>query len=171
MSYGCEAYCYAQVLAECSKYGRVELGAVVGDDILWHPIPENYAFPYEALRCRGRDFGDWLGLDPSGEIFDGNEREAKAAPGCWVWSDYVEPPLCEGSHKEQGLQRDRRCLCESAGPLAPLAALNEILRVSECGWPVEALAEGFTHEAPGRLVCAAEALVDVFQEGLALFLA
>lgn len=67
------------------------------------------------------------------------------------------------------MQSDRGCLCVPASPLVPLAMLNEVLRVSEGSWPVEALAEDFPHKAPGRLVRTAEALVDVLQEGSALF--
>ena len=56
-----------------------------------------------------------------------------------------------------------------AGPLASLASLYEVLCVPERYWPVKALAKCSAYDAPGCLMCAAQALMNVLKEGLALF--
>ena len=54
-----------------------------------------------------------------------------------------------------------------ACPLAPLTALHEVLCIPKRCRPIKALTRCFANDASGCLVCAAQALVDAPEEGLA----
>ena len=83
-------------MAKCFKGCGVKLGAIVGDDVTWHPIPTDNVPPCEQLGRSGCYLGDWLGFHPLGEVLDGDKCEAKVALCRREGVDDVKPPPHEG---------------------------------------------------------------------------
>ena len=57
------------VVTECQEFITHELGAVVGDDRVWNPEPEDYVGEEKHGLLR-LDLGDGSSLDPLGELVD-----------------------------------------------------------------------------------------------------
>jgi hypothetical protein len=54
------------------KFARGEVGAIVGDDVVWYAISVDDGL--EKLDRRSRFLiRDWDGFDPLGELVDGNQ--------------------------------------------------------------------------------------------------
>jgi hypothetical protein len=69
----CILYLDAELLGELLKFTRGEVGAVVGDDAIWHAISVDDGL--EKLDRRSRFLiGDWDGFDPLGELVDGDQQ-------------------------------------------------------------------------------------------------
>jgi hypothetical protein len=73
----CVLYLDAELLGELLKRARSEVGAVVGDDVVWHAISVNDGFKKLDLRSRLL-IGDWDGFDPLGELVDGDQQVSVA---------------------------------------------------------------------------------------------
>jgi hypothetical protein len=69
----CVLYLDAELLGELLKFACSEVGAVVGDDAVWHTISVDDGL--EKLDRRNRFLiGDWDGFDPLGELVDGDQQ-------------------------------------------------------------------------------------------------
>jgi hypothetical protein len=79
--------------AEFPEVLAVELFAVVNCEFGRDSEAANNVLPEEflgSLRCH---CGDYLGLNPLGEIFNDDEGELEIPLSCGQWSDVVLPPL------------------------------------------------------------------------------
>jgi hypothetical protein len=72
MRHRCLLYLDTEFFGELLEFARGEVGAVVGDDAVWHAVSVDDRL--EKLDRRGRFLiGDWDGFDPLGELVDGDQ--------------------------------------------------------------------------------------------------
>jgi hypothetical protein len=73
MRHRCVRYLDAEFFGELLEFARGEVGAVVGDDVVWHAVSVDDIL--KKLDHRGRFLiGDWDGFDPLGELVDGDQQ-------------------------------------------------------------------------------------------------
>jgi hypothetical protein len=73
MRHRCVLYLDAEFFGELLEFAHGEVGAVVGDDAVWHAVSVNGRL--EKLDRRSRFLiGDWDSFDPLGELVDGDQQ-------------------------------------------------------------------------------------------------
>jgi hypothetical protein len=71
-------YLDTELFGELLEFARGEVGAIVNDDAVWYAISVNDRL--EKLDRRSRLLiGDWDGLDPLGELVDGDQQISVAS--------------------------------------------------------------------------------------------
>jgi hypothetical protein len=74
----CVLYLDAKLFGELLKFARGEVGAIVGDDVVWYAISVDDGL--EKLDRRSRFLiRDWDGFDPLGELVDGDQQVSVAS--------------------------------------------------------------------------------------------
>ena len=110
---------YVVAVAVRQELSACELGAVVGDDRIRDPKPEdNVSEEQNSLLIL--DLADGSSLDPLGEFVDCHQPVG-VAPGCLLqWANVVQSPHGERPHDGDGLQSMGREVRLSSVELATL---------------------------------------------------
>ena len=153
-------HAYVVAVAERQEFLARELGAVVGDDRIWDPEPEdNVSKEHNSLL--GSNLADGSSLDPLGEFVDCHQQVGVAPGRLLQRANEVQSPYCKWPRDGDGLQSVSQEVCLPGIELEALAGLHDIGGVGDRGGPVKALSKRVAHEGMRRGVVTAYAGVDV----------
>ena len=156
-----------EAVAERQELLARELGAVVGDNRVRDPEPEDDVG--EELDCLlGFDLADGSSLDPFGELVDRHQQVGEAPGRPLQRTDEVQPPHGERPRDGDGLQSMGRKMCFSSIELATLASPHDVGGVGDRGGLVKTLSKRVTHEGARCGMVTASAGVNVSDQLLAL---
>ena len=122
-----------------------ELGAIVGDDRIRDPEPEDNVSK-EQNGLLGSNLADGSSLDPLGEFVDCHQQVGEAPGRLLQRADEVQSPHGKRPRDGVGLQSMGREVYLSSVGLATLAGPHDVSGVGDRGGPVKALPECVTHE-------------------------
>jgi hypothetical protein len=147
------------VIAKLQEFSIGKLGAIVGDDGVWHSKPvDDVCEKGHGLLCS--EICDWVCLDPLGEFVHDNQQVGVALGRFSQGLDDVEPPHGEWPCDEYGLQGVSWDIGLAGLKLAPLTGAHDLVDTSDRGGPIEALVERIAHEGARRRVVATQARMD-----------
>ena len=136
---------YVETVAECQELLACELGAVVGDDRVRDPEPEDNVSK-EQNSLLGSNLADGSSLNPLGEFVDCHQQVGEAPGRLLQRADEVQSPHSERPRDGDGLQSMGREVRLSCVELATLAGPHDVGGVGDHGGPVKALPKRITHE-------------------------
>jgi hypothetical protein len=154
-------------VAECQEFLARELGAIVGDDRIRDPKPEDNINEEQNSLLR-LDLADGSSLDPLGELVDCHQQVSVAPGHLLQRANEVQSPHGEQSCDGDGLQSVNQEVCLPGVELAALAGLHNISGVGDRSGLVKALSKRVAHEGTRRGVVTADASVDVTNQLLTL---
>jgi len=151
---------YVEAVVECQEFLARELGAVVGDDRVRDPEPEDDVGK-EQNGLLGFNLADGASLDPLGEFVDCHQQVGEAPGRLLQRTEEVQSPHGKRPCDGDGLQSMEWEVCFSSVELATLASPHDINGVGDRGGPVKTLPKHVTHEGSWCGMMTASASVDV----------
>ena len=155
------------VVAECQEFLARELGAIVCDDRVRDPEPEDN-IGEEQNSLLGLYLADGSSLNPLGELFDCYQQVGEAPGHLLQRANEVQSPHGERPCDGDGLQSMCRKVRLSSIEPAALAGPHDVGGVGDRGGPVKALSKRIAHEGARRSVVTTDAGVNVSDQLLAL---
>jgi hypothetical protein len=127
----------------------IKLFAIVDCELRRDSESANNVLPEELLGGLRRYCGYYPGLDPLGEVLDGDEGEFEVPLSRRQWSDNIQPPAWKWPRVGDQLGELRRVARAGRKLLACFTRPRDSIRGTDYRGPVESLTDYLGSEGPG----------------------